>query len=86
MNTTSLRLWDEEDTAYLSIAKEEQANRFMASVIQKAVEEHSLVGDYMREKESKQCHGSLKTYDFKSSTEREMPPTHQQESSMIHKA
>jgi hypothetical protein len=86
VNTTSLRQWDEEDAAYLSISEEEQNNVFTASFIQKAVEEYSLVGDYMEEKGSKQRHGLLKTYDFKSSTEREMPPTHHKESSMIYKA
>jgi hypothetical protein len=33
------------NTAHLSIAVEEQTNRFKASLIKKAMEEHSMVGD-----------------------------------------
>jgi HSP90 family molecular chaperone len=43
------------------------------------------MGDYMGEEGSKQCNGSLKTYDIESSTEREMPPTHHKESSVFNK-
>ena len=52
VNTTSLRQWDEEDAAYLSIAEEEHNYGLMASLIQKAVEEYSFVEDYMGEKGS----------------------------------
>jgi hypothetical protein len=66
-NTGCLRQWDEEDAACLSIAVEEQNHRFTACLIQKAVEEYSLVEDSMGEEGGKERHGSLKTYDIKSS-------------------
>jgi hypothetical protein len=46
-------------------------------------EEHSLVEDYIGEEGGKERHVSLKTYDIKSSKEREMQPTHHKESSVF---
>ena len=57
-----------------------------ACLIQKAVEEYSLVEDYMGEEGGKERHGSLKTYDIKSSKEREMQPTHHKESNLFDEA
>ena len=57
-----------------------------ACPIQKAVEEYSLVNDYMGEEGGKECHGSLKTYDIEISKGREMQPTHHKESSVFDEA
>ena len=67
VNTTCHRQWDEED----------------ACLIQKAVEKHSLVEDYMGEEGDKERHGSLITYDIESSKEREMQPTHHKKKSSV---
>jgi hypothetical protein len=58
---------DEEDAACLSNAVEEQNYRFTACLIQKAMEELSLVEDYMGEEGGKERHGLRKTYDIESS-------------------
>jgi hypothetical protein len=64
----------------------EQNHGFRANLIQKAMEGYSLVEDSLAEEGSKQRHWSLKTYDIESSPEREMPPTHHNESNVIYEA
>jgi NADH dehydrogenase/NADH:ubiquinone oxidoreductase subunit G len=71
------------NAAYLSTAVGEKTHRFTACLIQKAVEEHSLVEDYIGGKER---HGSLKTYEIESPTEWEMQPTDNKESSLFNEA
>jgi hypothetical protein len=67
VNAACLRQGDEEDAACLSNAVEEQNYRFTACLIQKAMEELSLVEDYMGE-------GARRVF-----TERKKQPTHHQE-------
>jgi hypothetical protein len=86
VTTAYRRRWDGEDTACLGTADEEQNYRFKAHPIQKAVEEHSLVEDYMVVEWREQRHGTLKTYEFKSSKERKIRPTHHTEFNVFDKA